>query len=166
MPIELPIPWIIALNCGGLPALQIGMAWVFTRMPARWFEAPPHADTPPPRRRSRRPLVRWWKAHLPDGARWFAGGFAKARLAGRDPAYLARFVTETRRGEACHWTALACIPVFFLWNPWWADLIIAGYALAANLPCIVVQRYNRRRLRHLLAGRRGATHGPPMHEAA
>jgi glycosyl-4,4'-diaponeurosporenoate acyltransferase len=43
--------------------------------------------------------------------------------------------------------------VFFLWNPWWGDAVIIVYAIGANLPCILAQRYNRLRLRHLLARR-------------
>ncbi|MCF7734052.1 MAG: hypothetical protein K9N23_20380 [Akkermansiaceae bacterium] len=37
------------------------------------------------------------------------------------------------------------------WNSWWADAVMAAYAIAANLPCILAQRYNRLRLRRLLA---------------
>ena len=49
--------------------------------------------------------------------------------------------------------ALGCAPLFFLWNPWWADLIMLTYALMANLPCIFAQRYNRLRFQRLLARR-------------
>ena len=38
---------------------------------------------------------------------------------------------------------LACLPLFFLWNPPWACAVMAFYAIAANMPCIAVQRYNR-----------------------
>jgi glycosyl-4,4'-diaponeurosporenoate acyltransferase len=91
------------------------------------------------------------KDRLPDAARWFDGGFAKGSLAAHDPAYLRRFIRETWRGELCHWFALGCVPVFFLWNPWWADMVMVGYAMMANIPCILAQRYNRLRLRRLLA---------------
>jgi hypothetical protein len=67
--------------------------------------------------------------------------------------HLHRFIRETWRGELCHWCALGCAPVFFLWNPWWADLIMVGYGLLANLPCILAQRYNRLRLQRLLSRR-------------
>jgi hypothetical protein len=33
----------------------------------------------------------------------------------------------------------------------WADLIMVGYGLAANLPCTLAQRYNHPRLRRVLA---------------
>jgi len=46
------------------------------------------------------------------------------------------------------------VPIFFLWNPWWADLIIVIYAVAANVPCILAQRYNRLRFHRLLARKR------------
>ena len=128
----------------------MGLAWLFTRMPEKWFDAP-------------RSLageewlyrhvfhVKRWKDRLPDAAAWFGGGFAKRSLAAAEPVYLQRFIRETWRGELCHWCALAFVPLFFLWNPWWADLVILAYALTANLPCILAQRHNRLRLRRLLA---------------
>lgn len=149
MPIELPIPWVIALNALGLPALQLGCAWAFTRMPAGWFH-PPSSGTDRSHFYERALGIKRWKDRLPDGAAWFKGGFAKASLRHRDPRHLRDFLRETWRGELCHWTVLAFIPLFFLWNPWWGDLVIALYALAANLPCILVQRYNRQRLRRVL----------------
>jgi glycosyl-4,4'-diaponeurosporenoate acyltransferase len=123
-------------------------------MPEHWFQ-PPRGLTGEALIHERVFQVRSWKDRLPDAAKWFAGGFAKGRLARRDAAYLQRFIRETWRGELCHWCALGCAPIFFLWNPWWADAVIAAYALAANLPCIIVQRYNRIRMRHLLAFREG-----------
>ena len=154
MPGDLPAAAVVALNAAGLPALQLGCAWLFTRLPERWFDRP---SRPPAGRPDRGFLqIHRWKDAIPDGASWFRGGFAKATLTAQEPAYLRRFITETRRGEACHWTVLALIPVFFLWNPWWGDLIIAIYAIGANLPCILIQRYNRGRLQHML-GRRSRT---------
>ena len=86
--------------------------------------------------------IRKWKPLLPDGAPWM-GGFAKRTLHARESAYLARFVLETRRAEIAHWCMFACLPLFFLWNPPWARVIVTAYAVAANLPCIIAQRYNR-----------------------
>ena len=149
MPIELPTWAIVALNCLGWPLIQLGLAWGFTRLPHRWFGAPralPGEDW-----LLRRVLrVKHWKDRLPDAAAWFDGGFAKRALRGTDPAYLRRFARETWRGELCHWCALAFVPLFFLWNPPWADAVILSYALAANLPCILAQRHNRLRLQRLL----------------
>ena len=152
--IELPTAWIIVLNVAGWPIIQFGSAWGFTRLPAAWFKAPASWSWERSRHFYERALgVKHWKHRLPDAARWFVGGFPKGELAGRDATYLRQFICETWRGELCHWFALAWTPVFFLWNPWWADVIMVGYGLAANLPCIIAQRYNRARFERVLARR-------------
>jgi glycosyl-4,4'-diaponeurosporenoate acyltransferase len=152
--IDLPIAWVITLNVVGWPVIQFGLAWAFTRMPVTWFN-PGDAFGWEKNGRFYEQVfaIKEWKDRLPDAARWFGGGFAKSTLAGLEATYLLRFVRETWRGELCHWCALACVPVFFLWNPFWADLIMVAYAVAANLPCILAQRYNRIRFRRLLAKR-------------
>lgn len=155
MLIEIPTVWIIVLNVVGWAMLQTSLAWAFTRMPASWFIPRPPAGWEENGKLYERLLaVKQWKDRLPDGARWFGGGFPKARLRSRDADYLRRFAAETWRGELCHWTALLLTPLFFLWNPLWADLVIVAYALAANLPCVIVQRYNRARLHALPVYRR------------
>jgi glycosyl-4,4'-diaponeurosporenoate acyltransferase len=94
--------------------------------------------------------IKRWKSWLPDGAALLGNPFTKKRLQRRDAAYLHDFRFETCRGEWAHWITLSCAPIFFLWNPLWADLVMIIYALAANLPCILVQRYNRLLLRRIL----------------
>jgi glycosyl-4,4'-diaponeurosporenoate acyltransferase len=151
MPVELPVFWIVLLNVTGWPVIQLGLAWSFTRLPAEWFHAPEaSAFERGGRFYDEAFAIKRWKDRLPDAAGWFGGGFAKADLSDKRPAHLERFVRETWRGELCHWCALAFVPVFFLWNPWWADGVIVAYAMAANLPCILVQRHNRIRLRRVL----------------
>jgi glycosyl-4,4'-diaponeurosporenoate acyltransferase len=58
---------------------------------------------------------------------------------------------ETCRGEAVHWIVLFCSGLFFLWNPQWLAWCMVVYAILANLPCIIVQRYNRLRMARVLA---------------
>lgn len=145
--IELPTIWVVVLNVLLWPVIQLGLAWIFTRLPARWFYPPPGplpGETAEFYQRALR--IRRWKDRLPDGAAWLNGGFSKATLAKRDAAYLERFAVETWRGECCHLAAIAATSVFFLWNPLWADGVMLIYAVVANLPCIVAQRYNRLRL--------------------
>jgi glycosyl-4,4'-diaponeurosporenoate acyltransferase len=77
------------------------------------------------------------------------GGFAKGRLTDWNAAYVDQFIVETRRAELAHWCMLCCFPIFFLWNPPWACCVMFIYALLANLPCIVAQRFNRFRLARL-----------------
>jgi glycosyl-4,4'-diaponeurosporenoate acyltransferase len=158
VPIELPTAWVITLNLAGWPVIQLVLSWAFTRMPVGWFDPGGARLWEPGERFYERVLgIKRWKDRLPDAARWFGSGFAKGALAANNPDYLRRFARETWRGELCHWAALALAPVFFLWNPWWADLIMIVYALLANLPCILVQRYNRLRLQRVLIGRFGAS---------
>ncbi len=149
--IELPLPWVVTLNVLGWPVIQLTLAWAWTRIPANClrpsaalaFEAGGHFY-------QRAFRIRSWKDRLPDGANWLSGGFAKASMQGRSPQYIQRFIRETWRGELCHWSALLFIPLFMAWNPWWADLVMIAYALIANLPCILVQRFNRARMQQSL----------------
>lgn len=154
MLIELSIAWIIVLNVTGWLAIQMSFAWAFTQMPVAWFN-PGYAFAWEGGGRfyERVFRIKSWKDRLPDAARWFGGGFAKGTLAGTNPDYLRRFIRETWRGELCHWAAIACAPVFFLWNPWWGVLVNAAVALVVNFPCILALRYNRARFRRLLARR-------------
>ena len=98
--------------------------------------------------------VRSWKPLLPDGGAWFRRGFPKARLNSRSPDYLLLFAAETRRGEWAHWVMLLTLPLFGLWNTADGMLVVTIWLLAGNLPCIVVQRYNRARLLRVI-GERG-----------
>jgi glycosyl-4,4'-diaponeurosporenoate acyltransferase len=41
--------------------------------------------------------------------------------------------------------------MFGLWNPPWAVAVMFIYATVANVPCLLVQRYNRARLLDALA---------------
>ncbi len=130
----------------------MGLSLAISRVPATWFK--PDSTLFRERRwerggdfYTRWTAIRRWKHWLPDGASWI-GGFAKKRLASRTPAYLTAFIPETCRGELAHWLMIAATPIFFLWNPLWADGVMCGYALASNLPCIIAQRYVRARIRN------------------
>lgn len=158
MPIELPLGWTITLNVALWPLIQLLLAWGFLRLPDAWLKPPIRGwSFETPAFYEHWLGVKHWKDRLPDGARWLGGSFAKRNLDTTDPAYLQRFILETWRGELCHGCALGFIPLFFLWNPWWGNLVIIGYALAANVPCLIVQRYNRLRLRRVLATMRQRT---------
>ena len=151
MLIELPIGWIIGLNCLAWPAIQLGLAWGLTQLPVERLAGRNRFARPKKWERGGRFYervfaIKAWKDRMPDGAGWFRGGFPKATLRGRSPEFLARFGRETWRGELVHWLALLALPLFCVWNPGWAMLVNAAYAVAANGPCILVQRYNRARL--------------------
>ncbi|HVJ65790.1 MAG TPA: hypothetical protein VM901_11080 [Bdellovibrionota bacterium] len=138
--------WIA--NLLGWPILHLLVSKIFTDLPLRIFDP----NSPLFRERrwelggdlySRGLRIKFWKSHLPDAAAWFRGGFPKGKILSREPAYLERFARETCRGEAAHWVTLATCPIFFIWNPLWAKLVMLAYAVLANLPCICALRYNR-----------------------
>lgn len=94
--------------------------------------------------------VKKWKNKLPDGASLLGYGFKKGRLSKRDADYLKLYANETCRGELAHWVTFLMVTFTFIWNPWWAHVIMVTYAILGNLPCIIAQRYNRACLRRLL----------------
>ena len=90
--------------------------------------------------------IKAWKARLPEAGALFSDGFSKRRLDVRSLAHLERFVTETRRAELTHWVVLGAGAAFALWNPPGLLGVMWLYAVVANVPCLIIQRYNRARL--------------------
>lgn len=138
-------------------AIHIGVSWLATRLPANAFKPGlwlfrERAWEIGGRLYRAGLKIHSWKGSIPDAAPWFRG-FPKRTLQARDPAYFERFRQETCRAEAAHWAAMAFAPLFFLWNSSAVGVGMVVYAAFANLPCIVIQRYNRIRLRQA-AGRR------------
>ena len=101
----------------------------------------------------RRLRIHRWKDRLPEAGASFRGGVSKRYLPSYDVAGLELFVRETRRAELAHWWAMGCGPLFVLWNPPLAAGLLVGYGVVANLPFILIQRYNRFRTQPLV-GRR------------
>jgi glycosyl-4,4'-diaponeurosporenoate acyltransferase len=92
-----------------------------------------------------------WKDRVPEAGALFAGGVSKRQLPSYDVAGLELFVRETRRAELGHWWAMACSPVFVLWNPPLPAALLIAYGVGINLPFIAIQRYNRLRTRAVIA---------------
>jgi glycosyl-4,4'-diaponeurosporenoate acyltransferase len=149
-----PLPVTLLLDVAVWLVIQFGVSKVVTGMGLHWFN--PNGWIYRPRRWERGGElfetlgVKRWKERLPDAAPWFKGGFPKARLASRSRGYLERFALETCRGELAHWMAMTTAPLFFLWNRPWVGGLMVAYAVGGNIPCIIVQRYNRYRLNRLL----------------
>jgi glycosyl-4,4'-diaponeurosporenoate acyltransferase len=101
----------------------------------------------------RRLRIDRWKDQVPEAGALFPGGMSKRHLPAYDVSGLRLFVRETRRAELAHWWAMACGPVFVLWNPPLAAGLLVTYGVAVNLPFIVIQRYNRFRTQTLIERR-------------
>jgi glycosyl-4,4'-diaponeurosporenoate acyltransferase len=153
--VELSTFWTITSDILAWLVIHLGVSYGLTRMPARWFS--PEAWLFAERRWERGGVlydrlfrVKQWKSFLPDGAALFRSGFRKKALTQWDQAYLERFLQETCRGELTHWITFLWSPLFFLWNLPFVGVIMIAYALVANAPCVITQRYNRSRFRRVL----------------
>jgi glycosyl-4,4'-diaponeurosporenoate acyltransferase len=138
---------IVTANVLGWPAIHVVLVWLFLRLPDECFAQGSWLTR---QRRLERSgqlyrttfAVQRMKKLLPDGAPWL-GGRSKRKVNGRSSAELNTFMMETRRAELAHWCMLLCTPVFYLWNPRWACMVMTAYGIAANIPCILAQRANR-----------------------
>ena len=95
-------------------------------------------------------LVKRWKKFLPDGGAALGGGYAKKNLSDFSTDNLNFFLVYSCRAEVTHIMAIFPFWVFGLFVSWQVVVIMFIYALVANIPCVIVQRYNRPRIAKLL----------------
>lgn len=152
MPVLVLPGWAVGvLNIGIWVGWFSAVGYLAHRLPARWLDRDTWWTRPRTwelrgRFYSRILRIHRWKDRLPELGAVFADGFAKRSVSGGNPQVVARFICETRRAEYAHLGMFAIWPVFALFNPLWAVVVNACFAIAANLPCLLVQRYNRIRL--------------------
>jgi glycosyl-4,4'-diaponeurosporenoate acyltransferase len=158
---ELPAWAVLVANIAGWVVWLSLIGWCAHRLPTNWLDHDTWLTRP--RSLERRGhwyesvwRVRVWKDWLPEGGAFYRGGFAKRSVAGGAVDVMTRFVAETRRAEYAHWAMMAGAPLFFAWNSWRGDVVNVAFALAVNMPCLVVQRYNRLRLTRVLSRRAAA----------
>jgi len=95
--------------------------------------------------------IRSWKHLIPSGSRLYRGAFSIQNLPTHDPTYLEGWLKESVRAEICHWAMIIPCFLFFLWNSIAIGWGMVAYALLNNIFPIILQRYNRPRMRKLLA---------------
>jgi glycosyl-4,4'-diaponeurosporenoate acyltransferase len=95
--------------------------------------------------------VRSWKKYIPNGSRAYRGAFSIKNLISSNPAYLERWLKESVRAEICHWVMIIPGFLFFLWNSEALAWVNVVYAFLNNLVPIIMQRFNRPRMRNMLA---------------
>lgn len=142
--------WLLASLLVGLLANQLPERWLADRgiPPAPPAGQPPHQRPPS---RTGPAAVRIWKRWIPDAGGALPGGVAKSSLVQRDAGKLRRLVIETRRAELVHWLLWPAGLLTALWLPATGVLGNLLFASLFNLPCLLLQRYNRGRLRRCLA---------------
>ena len=158
--IYLPTFWTIVIDFIAWAIIHLGVVFILIRFPVDSFNPGNWLYRSRPWEKNgdfyvKVFKVKKWKERLPDGAR-FAGGriFPKKRLEGRNRDYYKLFLQETCRAELTHWIIILFAFPFFLWNKTGVGFIMILYALLENLPLIIAQRYNRCRLRRMLAIRK------------
>jgi glycosyl-4,4'-diaponeurosporenoate acyltransferase len=163
MVVHLPWPWVVVLDASAWAAWSVLAGW----WTGRWTAARGAAaavDGPLLRLRpfeaggswyQRRLLVKTWKGWLPEAGAAF-GGRSKRHLPPGGEGGLPRFLAECRRAERTHWLILAATPAFALWNPAGLFVAMIVFAGVANVPCLVVLRYNRARLSRRIGQARAA----------
>jgi glycosyl-4,4'-diaponeurosporenoate acyltransferase len=139
--------WVGSALLVGLLANQVPPGWLGNGTPT-----PRPAPLPPGRSATvGAPGIRIWKRWIPDAGGALPGGVHKSSLVRRDPAALRRLVVETRRAELVHWALWPAGLLTALWLPPAGVLVNLVFATCFNLPCLLLQRYNRGRLRRCLA---------------
>ena len=95
--------------------------------------------------------IRKWKHLLPDGGAVVKNGFKKKNIDATSKETLRKFNVESCRAELVHWLLILPFWVIGFIGPPFVIPIMLLYALVANVPCIIAQRYNRPRVSKLLA---------------
>jgi len=139
--IDLPIGWTVVLDSIAWAVIQPTIAYFLIRLPTSAFD--PGWWLFQTRNWERGGtiyaslfLVKRWKSLLPSGGTVFEGGFSMRHIVSRRKEYLEHWIRETCRAELTHWIALIASGLF--------------YAVLVNMPCVIVQRYNRPRLAGML----------------
>ena len=94
--------------------------------------------------------VRSWKHIIPNGSAVYRGMFSIKNLPTNEPEYLKRWLKESVRSEICHYLMIIPGFLFFLWNNVFVGWLMVAYAFLNNLVPIILQRFNRPRMRKLL----------------
>jgi glycosyl-4,4'-diaponeurosporenoate acyltransferase len=145
---DLSLPWTILADVVAWALIGVSVGYGMHRVPLgrlvhdTWLTRPRRFERQG--RLYERLGIRRWKDRTPELGGLFAGGVSKRSSGGR--SRLQRYAAETRRAEYTHWLVMVAGPFFFLWNPWYLALVMVTYGIVANLPCLVIQRYNRARI--------------------
>ena len=146
-----PLPFWVAVAVDAL-AWVVVSAWAGWRAARRPLHRLDGGRAVALQRYERALVIRAWKDRLPEAGGWF-GGMSKRHLPRDDDrrTRLQRFARESRRAELTHLWILAATPLFAVWNRWPLFLAMVAFALGANVPCLLVARYNRGRVTRALS---------------
>lgn len=146
----------LILDCVAWLAFHLGIGHCFSKIPLRWlnpdlrfFQTFRWEKGGAIYQRLFR--VRSWKHLIPDGIRLRPNNFSIKDTPATDAEYLQRWLRESIRSELLHWTMIIPGFFFFLWNSIKVGWAMVTYAVVSNLIPVILQRFNRPRIRRLLA---------------
>jgi glycosyl-4,4'-diaponeurosporenoate acyltransferase len=147
--------WLVVLNGIAWVVLHLGIAYLCYRIPTqrldhrRWLFCTRDWERGGAVYQAVL-RIRKWKSLLPSGGPALGADFSLARVESHDRSYLQTWVLESCRAEITHWLVMASVALFLLWNPPVGVAANVVYAIAANVPCILAQRFNRPRVLAIL----------------
>lgn len=92
--------------------------------------------------------VKAWKEHIPSMGSFDKKALASGRLTDE---YLSQYLLEGLRAELCHLFSIVFSLVVLMLSIPRAWFFIISYSALLNLPCIIIQRFNRPRFERLLS---------------
>lgn len=155
--IFLPKPLAILLCFFLWAVFQLAATWICIRLPDKYLDASRFPFRTFAWERGgafyRLLLVHRWKKFLPDGGAIRGPEYRKKSLERISEAHLRWFLVESCRAEAGHFLAILPFWTFGFIGPPEVIWYMLAYSLAINIPCVLVQRYNRPRMMDVLARR-------------
>jgi glycosyl-4,4'-diaponeurosporenoate acyltransferase len=141
---------VLIATVGGFISFAIGQS-----LPRRWFDydAFPYRDFAWEKKGKIYNSVRVhdWKDWVPDMSRFVPFMVKKKAALARTPEAMARLIRETCVAEVVHWGLIAVVSPIIACSSGGALGLTLGTAYGVgNLSFVIIQRYNRPRLREIL----------------
>lgn len=90
--------------------------------------------------------VKKWKSRLPELADFLKFIFPKKFIKEFSIDYMSKYLMESCRAELTHWCIIFSTVVFLIFESTETFIYMFLIAFAANIPYIIIQRYNRPRI--------------------
>ena len=91
--------------------------------------------------------IKHWKDIVPDMSRIMPDMVKKKLTSENKERGMDTLIAETCVAECVHWGLIVLsFGILFWWRGLWAAVFLLVYNIFGNLPCIIIQRYNRPRL--------------------
>jgi len=94
--------------------------------------------------------VKRWKKHMPEIADFINSVFSKKSIKEFDNAYIEKYLLESCRAEFAHWCIIFSSVMFLFYAGTAAFIYMFLISVLIDVPFIIIQRYNRPRILHIM----------------